>query len=152
MDSGWKPLPLSLKVILVLLAIGLGVAIFSLPAYVSDPLPAYILGQKLSGEFSIVVQVFSLSFSALLVLAIWRRWDWGWKLGLSYYGFSILNTLLAFPYIDEMSSFAVENSGTQFSLLFFQLTFAFSILISALLAAVFYWKRDYFMKPRNAFK
>jgi len=129
--TGWKPIPLPLKILSVLMLLWTVGALMNLPNLMQNGLP--LLGTFVSGITALLV-VLVLDFIGPLtfLFALWTRKSWGPKWAFIYLGLFILNGVVAFFTVREQLGSAQILVPT---------------LASALFSAVIYWKRDYFAPP-----
>jgi uncharacterized membrane protein len=127
-QTGWKPIPVVLKtlsVLMVLWAIG---SAMNLPNLMENGLPlfgAFVFGM---GAFFVVLL---LDFVGPLVflIALWNRKSWGVKWAFFYIGLFILNGIFALFLAREQLGFAQILLPNFVSLMFL---------------AVIFWNRSYF--------
>lgn len=96
-NEGWEPLPLSLKVISLLLLIDMLGALLSLG---TDNISGFfLLGTILTGALAIgAIALVKILANIVFLAAIWKRYNWGWNYGMIYLGYFALNTLIAFTH------------------------------------------------------
>lgn len=131
-STGWKPMPMPLKILSVVMLLWAVGAVMNLPNLMTNGLP--LMGTFVYATTALLI-VLALDFIGPLVFlfALWTRKSWGPKWAFSYLGLFILNSVVAF--------FTVRDQlGTP------------QIIIPTLAAVLFlmviYWKRDYFV-PRS---
>jgi len=126
--KGWKPIPLALKilsVVLILWAIG---AVMNLPNLLENGLPLF--GVFVYGVLAVlVVLLLDIIGPITFLFALWNRTSWGPKWAFTYLGIFILNSAVAFFTAREQLGLPQILISTVASIIFF---------------AVIYWKRGYF--------
>lgn len=99
-QTGWRPLPVVLKILLILLIIGTVVSLFG----VFSAHKGYtLLGRNIYGLWAANSMFFvNLLFPIILIVAMIRRFRWAWIFGFLLHLFGIINTLLSINVIDEL--------------------------------------------------
>jgi len=125
---GWKPIPRSLKVLSIVMALWAIGSAMNLPTLMAQGLP--VLGNFVFGNTAFLVVLF-LDFVGPLVFfyALWNRKPWGVPWAFFYIGLFLLNGAVAlFTVVEQlgMVQIAIPN------------------LVSMVFLAVIYWKRSYF--------
>lgn len=152
--SFWQ-MPLSLKIIFALLALGLVSAIASLASFSQLPSENFLLGFWVSGALRFVpLAVLNILFPALLVYGLWSRKEWGWRVALFFYALVILQTLLSFSQIAKLAEISLQvlppNSGVDAAQFVGMQTailpaiFSIGIAVAAVFAFFFWKNKDYF--------
>jgi len=127
-EMGWKPIPLSLKILFVLFILWSIGAVLNLPNLYESGLP--LLGVFVYGVVASVVAILLDIVGPMAFLyALWNRKSWAPKWALSYIGFFILNSIVALLTVREELGLMQILVPTIASVIFF---------------AVIYWKRGYF--------
>ena len=127
-DKGWRPIPIPLKILSVVLVLWMAGAIMNLPNLHESGLP--LLGTFISGvAASVVVICLDIIGPIGFIYALWNRKTWAPLWAFSYMGIFILNSVVAI--------FTVrEELGLM------------QILIPTIATVVFlttiYWRREYF--------
>jgi len=126
--TGWKPMPLALKILSVILLLWAVGAVMNLPNLMNTGLP--LLGVFVSGSTALaVVVVLDMIGPLLFLYALWTRKSWGPKWAVTYMGLFILNSVVAFFTVrPELGLPQILIPAT----------------VSLLFLAVIMWKRDYF--------
>lgn len=126
--SGWKSIPLALKVLSIVMGLWAIGSAMNLPNLMANGLP--VLGTFVFGISAFLVVLF-LDFIGPLVFfyALWTRKSWGVAWAFFYIGLFILNGIVAFFTVSDQLGFVqilVPN------------------LVSLVFLAVIFWKRSYF--------
>lgn len=97
-STGWKPLPILLKALFVILILQVIFSLFNLvkiPQFGYNPIPQisyHLLGFKIYGIFGLTaVILLDVIGKSTLLVAVWRRFTWAWKYGVAYFVFLIVN-------------------------------------------------------------
>jgi len=127
-ETGWKPIPMALKVLFIVLVLWSFGAVMNLPNLLNTGLPLF--GVFVDGMPAFLV-VLLLDFIGPLTFlyALWNRKEWAAKWAYSYIGIFILNSVIAFFTVRDQLGVAQILVPT---------------LASAIFVAVIYWKRHYF--------
>jgi len=127
-QKGWKPIPLSLKILFVVFILWSIGSILNLPNIYRSGLPLF--GITVSGIFAaLVVLLLDIIGPMTFIYALWNRKSWGIMWAFSYIGFFILNSIVA--------SFTVrEQLGLPQIII--------PAIVSVIFLAVIYTKRSYF--------
>ena len=92
--TGWRPLPLLLKVLFVMLVLWVAMSVMVLVTMPEREIA--FLGLLLSGTAgALVVIVLDVLCPLAFLVAAWRRLGWGAAFGIFYNGVFILNNLIA---------------------------------------------------------
>lgn len=154
-ETGWKPLPLSIKVIFVFLCIGLVSQLNSL-------FSVYQYGYGFFGVYAhgvmavLLAVLFPLAAQFFLVLGIWKRESWvswyGWLFYLVLILFSLLSLINLDSLVAAISEKLVQHGGEAlpggFSVFFFWILFVivlFSCLIDVVFGIFLFRARKYFL-------
>jgi len=93
--TGWKPIPLPLKILSVLMALWAVGAVMNLPNLMEGGLPLF--GVFVGGTVALlVVLVLDIIGPLLFLYALWTRKAWGPNWATLYMGIFILNSVVAF--------------------------------------------------------
>jgi hypothetical protein len=127
-QTGWRPIPLALKVLSIVMALWAVGSAINLPNLMANGLP--VLGAFVFGFGAFPVVLF-LDFIGPLVFfyTLWNRRSWGVTWAFFYIGLFILNGVVALLTVSDQLGFAqvlVPN------------------LVSLLFLAVIFSKRSYF--------
>ena len=126
--KGWKPIPLPLKVLSVVLVLWSVGAVVNLPRLMESGLP--LLGIFVYGTSSLfVVLLLDIIGPLTFLFALWNRKSWAAKWAFTYIGIFILNGAVALATVREQLGLPQILVPTAASFIFL---------------AVIYWKRDYF--------
>lgn len=94
-NSGWKPIPLALKVLAVVMVIWSVGSVMNLPNLMKNGLP--LLGTFVFGSNALFVALFLDIVGPLVFLyALWNRKTWGPSWAFFYIGLFLLNGIVAF--------------------------------------------------------
>ncbi|MCK0104485.1 hypothetical protein [Pseudohalocynthiibacter sp. F2068] len=126
--TGWKPIPLALKILSVVMVVWALGSAMNLPNLMENGLP--VLGIFVFGIGAFLVVLF-LDFigPAIFFYALWNGKPWGVKWAFFYIGLFILNGIVALLTVSDrlgLAQILVPN------------------LVSLLFLAVIFWKRSYF--------
>lgn len=126
--TGWKPIPLALKILSVIMLLWMVGAVMNAPNLMEGGLP--LLGVFVTGSVALtVVLILDIIGPLLFLYALWTRKSWGPKWAATYMGLFVLNSIVAF--------FTVRDAlGTPQVLV--------PALASLIFLAIILWKRDYF--------
>ncbi|MBL4872590.1 MAG: hypothetical protein JKY41_04165 [Rhodobacteraceae bacterium] len=126
--TGWKPIPMALKVLFVVLALWSFGAVMNLPNLMNNGLPLF--GVFVFGTPAFLV-VLLLDFIGPLTFlyALWNRKEWAAKWAFTYMGIFMLNSVVAFFTVGD------QLGGPQILI---------PTVVTAIFVAVIYWKRQYF--------
>ncbi len=129
-QKGWKPIPLPLKVLSVVLIFWAAGSAMNLPNLLENGLP--LLGVFVYGMTALVVVLLLDIIGPLIFLfALWNRKSWATKWAFTYLGIFILNSAVAFITVREQLGLPLILVPTFVSIIFF---------------AVIFWQRDYFVQ------
>jgi hypothetical protein len=128
-ETGWKPIPLPLKILFVVLILWAIGAVMNLPNLLEKN------GLPLFGNFvygvsaALVVLLLDIVGPAIFLFAVWSRKSWAANWAYAYMGLFVLNSTVAFFTVrDELGLPQILIP-----------TIAVLIFLS-----VIFWKRDYF--------
>lgn len=127
-QTGWKPIPLALKILSVVMVVWAIGSAMNLPNLMENGLP--VLGRFVYGFGAFLVVLF-LDFMgpSIFFYALWNRKPWGVAWSFFYIGLFILNGIVALITVVDQLGFVqilVPN------------------LVSLLFLAVIFWKRSFF--------
>jgi len=129
-EKGWKPIPLSLKILSVVFVLWSIGAVMNLPNLLQNGLPLF--GVFVYGSTAIlVVLILDIIGPLTFLFALWNRKSWGPKWAFTYIGVFILNSVVAFFTVRELL-------GTP--------QFLVPTIVSIIFLAVIFWKREYFVQ------
>ena len=125
--KGWKPIPLSLKILSIFLFLW---AVMSIVVLVTSPeREIAFFGFLLKGTPSAIVIVLLDFISPLIFLyAMWKRLKWGASFGMLYNGIFILNSIVALFTFREVFGNAIY----------------FPLIASTIFFYIIYRERNYF--------
>jgi len=127
-EMGWKPIPLSLKILFIVFILWSIGTILNLSNLYQSGLP--LLGMFVYGAVASVVAILLDIVGPMTFLyALWNRKSWAPKWALSYIGFFILNSIVA------LFTVRAELGPVQILV---------PTIASVIFFAVIYWKRGYF--------
>ena len=93
-EKGWKPIPLSLKIIFVLFVLWSIGSVFAIPTRYELGLP--FLGVFVYGLFaSLIVLLLDVVAPTTFLFALWNRKSWAASFALSYIAVFIFNSVVA---------------------------------------------------------
>jgi hypothetical protein len=124
---GWKPLPLSLKILFVILILWSIGSVLNLSNLYENGLPLF--GVFVYGIFaSTVAVILDIIGPMTFLYTLWNRKSWGVIWAFSYIGFFILNSTVALFTVSEQLGFPQILIPT---------------IVSFVFLVVIYWKRSY---------
>jgi len=127
-EKGWKPIPLSLKILSVVFVIWAIGTVFAIPMRYAEGLPFF--GMWVSGIIAgLIVILLDIIGPLVFLYALWNKLSWGPKLAFSYIGIFILNSIVALFTVREQLGFEQIFIPLLFNIVFI---------------AVIYNKRSYF--------
>jgi len=127
-EKGWKPIPLSLKILSVFLALWVLGSFMALPGRYELGLPFF--GVWVSGLFaSLIVLVLDIVGPITFLFGLWSRKSWAVPVAFTYIGIFVLNSLVAL--------FTVREQLGLMSILI-------PSLVNIIFLTVIYMKRSYF--------
>jgi len=144
--KGWKPLPLSLKIIVILLILGSIASVFSIDTISKT---GYSLLGFLTYGLTAVIFLILLNILCpiILLIAFWNKYYWAWKFGIVYFGFILLNGLLSLIGVSKK----IELFTSQIPIIFpsrIRIIYISAIFLGTLINTIFliiiYKKRSYF--------
>jgi len=98
--KGWKPIPLSLKIISIISTLWYLMAVISIGVIAKQGFP--FLGVFTFGlPAMIIVILFYFLAPATFIYGLWNRHSWTAKFALSYIGFFLLNSIIAYISLPE---------------------------------------------------
>lgn len=90
-EGQWKSFPPSIKLLFALLIFHVLFSLLSL-----GKASYFFLGITINGLIAVIVALLlNVVGSLVLLFALWKKFDWAWKYGAVYFGFFILNGLVA---------------------------------------------------------
>jgi len=93
-QTGWKPIPLSLKVLFVFLVLWAIGTVFALPMRFESGIPFF--GLWLSGIIAgIIVLLLDIVGPITFLFGLWKRKSWAPKVAIIYMSIFILNSVVA---------------------------------------------------------
>ena len=99
-EKGWKPIPLSLKILFVVFILWSIGSVLNMPNLYESGLP--LLGVFVYGIISIFIAVLlDIVGPITFLFALWNRKSWAPLWAFSYIGFFILNSVVAFFTVRE---------------------------------------------------
>ena len=127
-DTGWKPIPLPLKVLFVVFVLWLVGSMMNLPNLFNNGMP--LLGSFVYGmTAAVIVLLLDVIGPVTFLFALWSRKSWAVKWAFAYIGIFILNNTVALFTVREELGLPQILVPTIASLIFL---------------AIIFWKRDYF--------
>ena len=129
-SSGWKPIPLPLKILSGVFVLWVVGAALNLSGLMANGLPLF--GKFVFGVAVLPLVIYVDVIGPLVFLfALWTRKSWGVKWAFAYNGLFILNNTIAFSTLREILGLPQILVPT---------------LVSALFLAVIFWQRGYLAK------
>jgi len=129
-DTGWKPIPLPLKILSVVFILWIVGAVMNLPNLMENGLPLF--GNFIYGlSAASVALLLDFLGPMIFLFALWNRKTWAVIWASAYIGFFVLNNTVA------LFTVRAELGLPQILV---------PTLVSLTFIAVIFWKRDYF-KP-----
>jgi len=108
MEKGWKPMPVILKIIWILLIIQTFFAVLSIASYYN--LGFEFMGYILYGMGAINVFFFAkIALPVILIIGIHQRYTWIWMAAILYYLVFAINGFACIPLAGEMQSKIMEQ-------------------------------------------
>jgi hypothetical protein len=127
-ETGWKPIPLPLKILFFVFILWLFGSVMNLPHLVENGLPLF--GKFVHGmTAALVVLLLDIIGPLTFLFALWTRKSWAAKWACTYIGIFILNNTVAFFTVREELGLPQILVPTIAGLVFL---------------TVIVWKRDYF--------
>ena len=98
--KGWKPIPMSLKILFVVFVIWSVMTLVVIESAFDIGYPLF--GIIFNGALGVVIALL-LNFLAplIFVYALWNRYSWGAKYAMTYIGFFIINNAVALALLQE---------------------------------------------------
>ena len=132
-EKGWKPIPLPLKILFVVLILWTLGSVMNLPNLLENGLP--FLGNFVYGmTAALIVLLLDIVGPVTFLFALWNRKWWAAKWAFAYIGIFIFNTTVALCTVRQ------ELGLPQILV---------PIITSSIFLAVIYWKRIYFGQASN---
>ena len=159
METGWKPMPVIIKIFWIIMIVDAFFAIFSIFSVYSAGFD--LVGIPFYGLPAVNIVFFlNLVLPILLIIGIYKRYRFVWIAIAVYFVFVAVNSLMTIPLIDtKIAQFAEGMSdtiGQMGEALFYQtmhLAILFSLILSAgfnlAITIIFLVKRNYFMKAKE---
>lgn len=149
MERGWKPLPVILKVVFVLLLITIVTAFARMPDVLKNGTSLFTF--KILGLGGLVIMLLLQVFLPLLLMAMMlKRYRFTWLVALFIFLFSICNSMLSLMspelYIHNITSSENMNSGKQS----FQTAAIVNLVLNFVLLLIFILKIKYFTGTTNS--
>jgi len=149
--KGFKPMPLSIKIIFVLFVMGLVMSFFLLPFITTTGVSFF--GMVLTGAPGVIALMFAIALQLIFIISFWNRYPWAWKYGLAFMAYSVVSSILSMLTIpskieESFASLAYVPGTTEAakSIATMSATFGivFSIVIYGIFAYFMYRHRAYF--------
>ena len=129
-ETGWKPIPLALKILAVVFVLWSVGAVMNLPNLQENGLPLF--GTFVYGmSATLVVLLLDIIGPITFLFALWNRKSWAAIWAFAYIGLFVLNSTVALFTVREEFGLPQILGPTVASLVFL---------------AIIFWKRDYFAK------
>ena len=127
-ETGWKPIPLPLKILSVVFVLWMVGAVMNLPNLIENGLPLF--GNFVHGlAAAIVVLLLDIIGPIAFLYALWSRKSWAVKWAFTYIGIFILNNTVAFVTVRDVLGLPQILVPTAAGIIFL---------------AVIFWQRSYF--------
>ncbi len=127
-ETGWKPIPLALKILAVVMALWMIGSLVNLPYLMANGLP--LLGVFIYGPAALPVVLFlDIAGPLIFLYGLWTRKAWAVGWAFFYIGLFILNSAVALVTLRAQLGLGQILAPA---------------IVSALFLAVIFWKRDYF--------
>ena len=127
-ETGWKPIPLALKILAVVFVLWSVGAVMNLPNLQENGLPLF--GTFIYGmSATLVVLLLDIIGPITFLFALWNRKSWAAIWAFAYIGLFVLNSTVALFTVREEFGLPQILGPTVASLIFL---------------AIIFWKRDYF--------
>lgn len=126
--TGWKSLPLSLKILFIVLLLWAGMSVSVLVMMPKREIAFFGLMLRGTGA-AIVVLLLDFISPLLFLYAMWRRLKWGANFGMLYNGIFILNSIVA------LFTFRAEFGNAIY----------FPLISSTIFFYIIYRERKYFL-------
>ncbi|TFB10165.1 hypothetical protein E3V55_06455 [Candidatus Marinimicrobia bacterium MT.SAG.3] len=99
-EKGWKPIPLSLKILFVVFVLWAIGSVFAISERSESGLPFF--GMYLYGSYaSLIVLLLDVMAPLTFLFALWNRKSWGVSFALTYIAVFILNGVVAYFTVRE---------------------------------------------------
>ena len=127
-ETGWKPIPLPLKILFVVFILWLVGSVMNLPNLFENGLPLF--GSFVHGmTAALIVVLLDIIGPVTFLVALWARKPWAAKWAFAYVGIFILNNTTALFTVRDVLGLPQILVPT---------------LVSVVFLAVIFWKRSYF--------
>jgi hypothetical protein len=139
MKTGWKRMPTSFRILFILLIIGFISSLTSLFSIKKYGFP--FLGFDIYGTTGVILSFIITTVGILLlIIAIWKRYSWGWNYSLFYIGYMVLNSLLSIISLPNKVTTMISTfpEGISYSANMLYFTSLIGIFISVAIYATFF--------------
>lgn len=157
METGWKPMPVIVKIIWIIMIVGASLSLFTLLSVYSQGTD--LVGITFYGLTAVnLVFVINLLLPVLLIVGIYKRFKYIWAAVVVYFVLIAVDALFSIPLIDnkvmmlaEQQSDSIEEIGEEMFYTIGRAVMLIMIVMGAAfnlaIAIIFYLKRKYFMNP-----
>ena len=160
METGWKPMPVIIKIVWIIMIVGASLSLFTLISAYSQGTD--LVGITFYGLTAVnLVFVINLLLPVLLIVGIYKRFKFIWAAVVVYFVLIAVDALFSIPLIDnkvmllaEQQSDSIEELGEEMFFTIGRAVMLFMIVMGTAfniaIAIIFYIKRKYFMNPSVA--
>ena len=160
METGWKPMPVIIKIVWIIMIVGASLSLFTLIGVYSQGTD--LVGITFYGLTAVnLVFVINLLLPVLLIVGIYKRFKFIWAAVVVYFILIAVDALFSIPLIDnkvmmlaEQQSDSIEELGEEMFFTIGRAVMLFMIVMGTAfniaIAIIFYIKRKYFMNPSVA--
>ena len=160
METGWKPMPVIIKIVWIIMIVGASLSLFTLISAYSQGTD--LVGIAFYGLTAVnLVFVINLLLPVLLIVGIYKRFKFIWAAVVVYFVLIAVDALFSIPLIDnkvmllaEQQSDSIEELGEEMFFTIGRAVMLFMIVMGTAfniaIAIIFYIKRKYFMNPSVA--
>ena len=157
METGWKPMPVIIKIIWIIMIVNASLSLFTLISVYSQGTD--LVGITFYGLTAVnLVFVINLLLPVLLIVGIYKRFKYIWAAVVVYFVFIAVDALLSIPLIGSKVTMLAEQQGESIEKLGEELFYKiahFTLLIMIIMGAafnmaiaiIFFIKRKYFINP-----
>ena len=144
LKDGWKPMPLSIKVLFILYLLGIIFMLFGIGSV--EKMGTSFFGANIAGIAGMLIYVIVLLLNVLLLYAIWRRYYWGWIYGMVLFAFGLIDTIFSLIFINNAVASSIQGSPAPRMLVTIILvtSLVIGIVLELVLMWLFYRNKDYF--------
>lgn len=151
--TGWNPMPLSLKILFILVVYSSIASLFGL--FTTPIIGMSLFGFVFTGILGVLFLLIMSGANAVLAVAMWKRYTWTFMYAVAFYVITGINAVLSiFTYpiiLKNMSNMMPELlTGTDVATAtaamnsMYAVIIIFSLIVTGIFVWLFYRKRDYF--------